>query len=131
MKRLFTTLAVGLMSSEQRIVAYAADQAADGEDGRSWLERHRRDQRHTGLLLDGMGYKAKVDTLAVPIAYGGLKDGQVDVFLGNWMPAQQGFYDKFIATAMSRNWRRTWKAPSSPSPCRITSTTRVCIPSPT
>ena len=51
----------------------------------------------TGLLLDGMGYKAKVDTLAVPITYGGLKDGQVDVFLGNWMPAQQGFHDKFIA----------------------------------
>ena len=52
----------------------------------------------TGFLLDGMGYKAKVDTLAVPITYGGLKDGQVDVFLGNWMPAQQGFYDKFVAT---------------------------------
>jgi glycine betaine/proline transport system substrate-binding protein len=52
----------------------------------------------TSFLLDGMGYKAEVDTLAVPIAYGGLKDGKVDVFLGNWMPAQQGFYDKFIAT---------------------------------
>ena len=51
----------------------------------------------TGILLDGMGYKAKVDTLAVPITFGGLKDGQVDVFLGNWMPAQQGFYDKFVA----------------------------------
>jgi glycine betaine/proline transport system substrate-binding protein len=50
----------------------------------------------TGFLLDGMGYKAKVDTLAVPITYGGLKDGHV--FLGNWMPAQQGFYDKFVAT---------------------------------
>ncbi|MHC8302507.1 choline ABC transporter substrate-binding protein [Pseudomonas sp. ZS1P83] len=52
----------------------------------------------TGFLLEGMGYKAKVDTLAVPITFGGLKDGQVDVFLGNWMPAQQGFYDKFVAT---------------------------------
>ncbi|WP_339419262.1 MULTISPECIES: choline ABC transporter substrate-binding protein [unclassified Pseudomonas] len=51
----------------------------------------------TGFLLTGMGYKAKVDTLAVPIIFGGLKDGQVDVFLGNWMPAQQGFYDKFVA----------------------------------
>lgn len=50
-----------------------------------------------GFLLSGMGYKAKVDTLAVPIIYGGLKDGQVDVFLGNWMPAHQGFYDKFVA----------------------------------
>jgi len=52
----------------------------------------------TGFLLDGMGYKPKIDTLAVPITFGGLKDGQVDVFLGNWMPAQQGFYDKFVAT---------------------------------
>ena len=52
----------------------------------------------TGFLLSGMGYKAKVDTLAVPITFGGLKDGQVDVFLGNWMPAQKGFYDKFVAT---------------------------------
>ena len=51
----------------------------------------------TGFLLTGMGYKPKVDTLAVPITFGGLKDGQVDVFLGNWMPAQQGFYDKFVA----------------------------------
>ncbi|KAF1027655.1 MAG: Glycine betaine/carnitine transport binding protein GbuC [Pseudomonas sp.] len=51
----------------------------------------------TGFLLTGMGYTPKVDTLAVPIIIGGLKDGQVDVFLGNWMPAQQGFYDKFVA----------------------------------
>ncbi|WP_260958306.1 choline ABC transporter substrate-binding protein [Pseudomonas citri] len=52
----------------------------------------------TTFVLEGMGYKAKVDTLAVPITFGGLKDGQVDVFLGNWMPAQQGFYDKFVAS---------------------------------
>lgn len=51
----------------------------------------------TGFLLEGMGYKPRVDALAVPITFGGLKDGQVDVFLGNWMPAQQGFYDKFVA----------------------------------
>jgi len=34
----------------------------------------------------------------VPITYGGLRDGQVDAFLGNWMPAQQGFHDQFIAS---------------------------------
>lgn len=51
----------------------------------------------TGFLLQGMGYQTKVDTLAVPIAFGGLKDGLLDVFMGNWMPAQQGFYDKFVA----------------------------------
>jgi glycine betaine/proline transport system substrate-binding protein len=49
------------------------------------------------LLLESLGYQVKIDSLAVPIIYGGLKDGQVDAFLGNWMPAQQGFHDKFIA----------------------------------
>lgn len=52
----------------------------------------------TGFLLTGMGYKPKVDTLAVPITFGGLKDGQVDVFLGNWMPAQQSNYNKFVSS---------------------------------
>lgn len=51
-----------------------------------------------GIVLDAMGYKTKIDALAVPIAYGGLRDGQIDVFLGNWMPAQQGFHDQFVAT---------------------------------
>ena len=64
-----------------------------------------------GLLLEGLSYTAKVDTLAVPITYGGLKDGQLDVFLGNWMPAQQGFHDKFIATGdvtqLSKNLQGT------------------------
>ncbi len=50
------------------------------------------------VLLEGVGYQVKVDALAVPIIYGGLKDGLVDAFLGNWMPAQQGFHDKFVAS---------------------------------
>lgn len=49
------------------------------------------------LLLDGLGYKAETQTLAVPIIFAGLQKGQVDVFLGNWMPAQQSNYDKFVA----------------------------------
>ncbi|MFD2645986.1 choline ABC transporter substrate-binding protein [Pseudomonas japonica] len=50
------------------------------------------------VLLEGAGYQTRVDSLAVPIIYGGLKDGLVDAFLGNWMPAQQGFHDKFVAS---------------------------------
>ncbi|MFF5863927.1 choline ABC transporter substrate-binding protein [Pseudomonas sp. NPDC012596] len=49
------------------------------------------------LLLESLGYQVKIDSLAVPIIYGGLKDGKIDAFLGNWMPAQQGFHDKFVA----------------------------------
>lgn len=63
------------------------------------------------LLLEPLGYKVKIDSLAVPIIYGGLKDGQVDAFLGSWMPAHQGFYDKFVATGevqqLSRNLEGT------------------------
>ncbi|GGJ95066.1 choline ABC transporter substrate-binding protein [Pseudomonas matsuisoli] len=49
------------------------------------------------LLLDGLGYKPQVMTLGVPIIFAGLQKNQVDVFLGNWMPAQQDNYDKFVA----------------------------------
>lgn len=63
------------------------------------------------LLLESLGYQVKIDSLAVPIIYGGLKDGRVDAFLGNWMPAQQGFHDKFIANGdvkqLSRNLEGT------------------------
>ncbi|MDR6234380.1 choline ABC transporter substrate-binding protein [Pseudomonas oryzihabitans] len=52
----------------------------------------------TGVLLQALGYTSKVDTLAVPIIYGGMRNGQVDAFLGNWMPAQQGYYDQFVKT---------------------------------
>ena len=51
-----------------------------------------------GLLLDSLGYKVETQTLAVPIIFAGLQKGQVDAFLGNWMPAQQSNYDKFVAS---------------------------------
>lgn len=42
----------------------------------------------TGVVLKALGYKQKVANLSVPITYQGLKKGRIDVFLGNWMPAQ-------------------------------------------
>ncbi|WP_397450727.1 choline ABC transporter substrate-binding protein [Pseudomonas sp. NA-150] len=107
MMKLSTTLAVGFIALSS-VTVFAADQSCStvkmADPGWSDIAATNA---ITGFLLEGMGYKAKVDTLAVPIAYGGLKDGQVDVFLGNWMPAQQGFYDKFVAngqvTQLSKN----------------------------
>ncbi|WP_342246208.1 choline ABC transporter substrate-binding protein [Pseudomonas sp. OTU5201] len=49
------------------------------------------------FLLDGLGYRTETSTLAVPIIFAGLHKGQIDAFLGNWMPAQQSNYDKFVA----------------------------------
>jgi glycine betaine/proline transport system substrate-binding protein len=45
------------------------------------------------VLLEGLGYKADVKTMSVPIGYEALKNKETDVFLGNWMPAQQKFRD--------------------------------------
>ncbi len=45
------------------------------------------------VLLEGLGYKADVKTMSVPIGYEAIKSGNSDVFLGNWMPAQQKFRD--------------------------------------
>ncbi len=49
------------------------------------------------VLLEALGYEAEVKTLAVPIGYQSMKNGEIDVFLGNWMPAQQAFIDDLNA----------------------------------
>ncbi|OMH25762.1 choline ABC transporter substrate-binding protein [Motiliproteus sp. MSK22-1] len=48
-------------------------------------------------VLNGLGYQTDISTLAVPIGFEGLKNSEIDVFLGNWMPAQQKFIDKYAA----------------------------------
>lgn len=73
------------------------------------------------VLLDGLGYKADVKTMSVPIGYEALKTGNTDVFLGNWMPAQQKFRDDLASTKSAEVLVRIWKAPNSLSLCQITS----------
>ena len=46
-------------------------------------------------LLSALGYKTDVKMLAVLIGFEGLKSGDVDLFLGNWMPAQQKFMARY------------------------------------
>ncbi|MDF2076208.1 glycine betaine ABC transporter substrate-binding protein [Pseudomonas mendocina] len=40
------------------------------------------------LVLTDLGYRTQVKRLSLPETYQALADGNVDVFLGNWMPAQ-------------------------------------------
>ncbi len=47
----------------------------------------------TGVLLTALGYEPDIKTLSVPIGYQAMKTGEIDVFLGNWMPAQKAFVD--------------------------------------
>ena len=43
----------------------------------------------TSAVLKGLGYVPHVDVLSVPVTYAALKNKQVDVFLGNWMPTME------------------------------------------
>lgn len=49
------------------------------------------------VVLGALGYQAEIKTLSVPIGYQSMKNGDIDVFLGNWMPAQKSFVDDLNA----------------------------------
>ena len=43
----------------------------------------------TGAMLDAMGYKSDIKQLAVPVTFASMKNKDIDVFLGNWMPSME------------------------------------------
>ncbi|WP_318457502.1 choline ABC transporter substrate-binding protein [Photobacterium leiognathi] len=49
----------------------------------------------TSELLKGMGYNTKTDLLSVPVTYSSMANGDIDVFLGNWMPTMEGDIAKY------------------------------------
>ena len=44
----------------------------------------------TSIVLEGLGYSPDIKVLAVPVTYKSLETGDIDVFLGNWMPTMEG-----------------------------------------
>ena len=42
------------------------------------------------VVLNALGYETETKLLSVPVTYTGLAQGDVDVFLGNWMPTMEG-----------------------------------------
>ena len=53
----------------------------------------------TGLasvVLEGMGYKPTVTVASIPITFAGLKNRQIDVFLGYWNPTMTPLMEPFI-----------------------------------
>lgn len=40
----------------------------------------------TSVVLEGLGYSTKTNVLAVPVTFASLKNADIDVFLGLWMP---------------------------------------------
>ena len=44
----------------------------------------------TSVVLKALGYEPDVKVLSVPVTYVSLKNKDIDVFLGNWMPTMEG-----------------------------------------
>lgn len=44
----------------------------------------------TTEILEALGYETEIKILSVPVTYASMKSGDVDVFLGNWMPTMEG-----------------------------------------
>ncbi|THV14063.1 choline ABC transporter substrate-binding protein [Rhizobium rhizophilum] len=81
--------------------------AASAQDGESCKTIRLSDPGWTDItatngvatvILEALGYQPDVKTLSVPIGYQSMKNGEIDVFLGNWMPAQQAFIDDLNST---------------------------------
>jgi len=43
----------------------------------------------TSRILEGLGYRPTNQVLSVPVTYASLKNKDIDVFLGNWMPTME------------------------------------------
>ncbi|OOE98052.1 choline ABC transporter substrate-binding protein [Salinivibrio sp. IB643] len=50
----------------------------------------------TTEVLKGIGYTTETDLLSLPVTFSSLASGDIDVFLGNWMPTQTGDIKKYI-----------------------------------
>ena len=49
------------------------------------------------VLLTALGYEPQVIQLSVPVTYASLKNKDLDVFLGNWMPSMTNDIKDYIA----------------------------------
>ncbi|WP_095590373.1 choline ABC transporter substrate-binding protein [Actibacterium ureilyticum] len=48
------------------------------------------------IILTAMGYDVDVKVLSVPVTFASLESDDVDVFLGNWIPAQNGAIGPYL-----------------------------------
>ncbi|MDG1406329.1 MAG: choline ABC transporter substrate-binding protein [Octadecabacter sp.] len=44
----------------------------------------------TTVVLQALGYETDIKVLSVPVTYSSMAKGDIDVFLGNWMPTMEG-----------------------------------------
>lgn len=48
------------------------------------------------VILEALGYQPQIQVLSVPVTYQSLKNKDIDIFLGNWMPTQENDVRPFL-----------------------------------
>jgi glycine betaine/proline transport system substrate-binding protein len=61
----------------------------------------------SSVVLQGLGYETSTQMLSVPVTYKSIENGDIDVFLGNWMPTMEGdiraYLDKGTVETLKTN----------------------------
>ncbi len=57
----------------------------------------------TTEILKGLGYQTDIEILSVPVTYASLKNKDIDVFLGNWMPTMEADIKPYLENQTVEN----------------------------
>ncbi|MGI9246705.1 MAG: glycine betaine ABC transporter substrate-binding protein, partial [Steroidobacteraceae bacterium] len=52
-----------------------------------------------GQILSELGYRHTITVLSVPVTFEAMRNGDIDAFLGNWLPAQEHMLQPFLDDA--------------------------------
>ncbi|NDR55043.1 choline ABC transporter substrate-binding protein [Aliiruegeria sabulilitoris] len=84
MKNFFLTTAIVLGTTSTAIAA--CDEVTFSDVG--WTDITATTAATT-FVLDALGYETDIKVLSVPVTYTSMAEGDIDIFLGNWMPTME------------------------------------------
>lgn len=102
MKKTSLTLTSAIALSLLAGVAHAADCSTVKFSDVGWTDITTTTST-TKQILEALGYKVDVKVLSVPVTYASLDSDDVDIFLGNWMPAQAGAIKPYLDSGEIEN----------------------------
>ena len=86
MKKLLATTALAL-SAATSVAAAGCEKVTFSDVG--WTDITATTAA-ASVVLDALGYETDTKILSVPVTYTSMAAGDIDVFLGNWMPTMEG-----------------------------------------
>ena len=97
-----------LMGAAAALVLSGAAQAADPEECNTvrfsdvgWTDITATTAAAT-VVLQGLGYAPDTQVLSVPVTYASMKNKDIDVFLGNWMPTMEADIPRNSGTTIEK-----------------------------